>query len=553
MDLLQNQSPVRKKNKSWKFYTVLVFIAVSLFLSVHFRSLRKIDSPREAQANTPQKTSAFSPSASSAPVEVVKFHVVSGRVQKNQTFYDLMTGQGVTPQEVARLTASARKVYDLRKLLPGRSYELSLDAAGSLQKMSYVVDPENTFVVRRTPQGFAADMEQRPFEIHLKRVEGEIESSLFEAIHAIGEGPELAVMLSEIYAWDIDFNFDIRKGDRFTILFEEKWQEGRFYGYGRILAAEFVNHGERLRAVYYEGRKGKKGYYTPEGKSLQKQFLRSPLKFSRISSKFTYKRFHPILKAYRPHLGVDYVAPRGTPIHSAGDGKVIFAARKGGNGNFVKIRHNGTYMSGYLHLSRFARGIRKGKYVKQGQVIGYVGATGLATGPHLCYRFYKHGKFVNPLTVKFPSASPVPKKEIQAFRGNRDHFLALLLKRPPAYRVDRQDYLIAKWSLWCTGRPFFCTQMLASALHKDRQRVCEEDHKFPPHLKSTFETELQHDHRVWTFDPCFSGRAMGFYPFHSKSRNTGQSQAIQYIFHSHGGCTEWRLWRVPSLFDARRA
>ncbi len=446
MDLLQHQSPVRKKKKSWKLYSILFFIAVSLFLSAHFRSLRNAESERQVQADTSLQKVALSPSVSSDPAEAVKLHVVRGRVRKNQTFYDLMTGHGVTPQEITRLTASARKVYDLRKLLPGRTYELSLDASGSLQKMTYVVDPENTFVVRRTPRGFAAGMERRPFEIHLKRVEGEIESSLFEAIHAIGEGPELAVMLSEIYAWDIDFNFDIRKGDRFTILFEEKWREGKFYGYGRILAAEFVNHGERLRAVYYEGRDGKRGYYTPEGRSLQKQFLRSPLKFTRISSKFTYKRFHPVLKAYRPHLGVDYVAPRGTPIHAAGDGKVIFAARKGGNGNFVKIRHNGTYMTGYLHLSRFAKGIRKGVYVKQGQVIGYVGATGLATGPHLCYRFYKHGKFVNPLTVKFPSASPVPRKEIQAFRGSRDHFLALLLKRPPAYRVDRQDYLIAKWS-----------------------------------------------------------------------------------------------------------
>lgn len=446
MDLLQNQSPARKKKKSWKLYSILLFVTLSLLLSVHFRSSEKSNSPRLVQADTPLQDSASSPSASSGPAEAVKLHVVSGRVRKNQTFYDLMIGHGVTPQEIVRLAGASRNIYDLRKLLPGRSYELSLDSAGVLQKMSYVVDPENTFVVRSTPQGFVADMEQNPFEIHLKRVEGGIESSLFEAIHAIVEGPELAVMLSEIYAWDIDFNFDIRKGDRFTILFEEKWRDGKYYGYGRILAAEFVNHGERLRAVYYEGCDGKKGYYTPEGKSLQKQFLRSPLKFSRISSRFTYKRFHPILKAYRPHLGVDYVAPRGTPIHAAGDGKVIFAARKGGNGNFVKIRHNGTYMTGYLHLSRVAKGIRKGVYVKQGQVIGYVGATGLATGPHLCYRFYKHGKFVNPLTVKFPSASPVPRKEMEAFRGNRDHFLALLLKRPPAYRVDRQDYLIAKWS-----------------------------------------------------------------------------------------------------------
>jgi murein DD-endopeptidase MepM/ murein hydrolase activator NlpD len=403
----------------------------------------------QAKHNNPAEDCLVRPDpdeADSAVVEVREekpLRTVQGKVKKNETFYELMVDSGISPTVIAGMTSAARGVYDLRRIRPGKSYEMVLDGDGAVEQVQYCVDQENTFVIRRTPDGFDAEVQHNPFDIYLKRVSGAIDTTLFEAVQAIGEGPELAVKLSEIFAWDIDFNFDIRRGDRFIILFEEKWRDGRFHGYGRILAAEFMNGGEKHTALYYRTEKGKGGYFSPDGRSVEKQFLRSPLKFTRISSKFTYKRYHPILKAYRPHLGVDYVAPRGTPILAAGDGKVIFAARKGGNGKFVKIRHNGTYMSGYLHLSRFARGIRAGKKVKQGQVIGYVGSSGLATGPHLCYRFYKNGKFANPLSVKFPSAAPVPKREMANFRENGSRLLSQLLKRPPAYLVDKHDYLNA--------------------------------------------------------------------------------------------------------------
>ncbi len=380
--------------------------------------------------------------ASEAPPQSVPYRIVRGKIRRGQTFYDLMVGQGMTPQEVLQITRAAKGIFSLRKIRAGHSYKVALDAAGRPDEVHYAIDAQRTFVATRTPSGFEAVVETDPYEIYEQRVEGVITSTLFEAVQATGEGPELAVKLAEIFAWDIDFNFDIRRGDRFVLLFEEKWQGGKFREYGRILAAEFVNQGEVMQALFYKSSDGKRGYYTPEGKSVQKQFLRSPLKFSRISSKFTYKRFHPVLKRYRPHLGVDYVAPRGTPIHAAGDGKVIFAGRKGGNGNFVKIRHNGTYMTGYLHLSRIAKGVRTGRKVRQGQVIGYVGSTGLATGPHLCYRFYKHGKFVNPLRVKFPSASPVPRNEMDAFRKVQEALLPQLLSEPRAYHVDRDDYLV---------------------------------------------------------------------------------------------------------------
>ncbi len=449
--LLANQSIAKpRRKKPWKPLLVFVILIVSfLFIrngATFFAKGSDTDPSATASSALPETATEPRPESTqlnSDPIpQPIPDRIIKGKIQRAQTFYDLMVGQGMTPQEVLQIANAAKGVFNLRRIRAGQAYEVVLDATGRPEEVRYTIDPEKTFVATRTPTGFETVVKKDPYEIYEQRVSGVITSTLFEAVQAVGEGPDLAIKLAEIFAWDVDFNFDIRRGDRFVLLFEEKWQGGKFREYGRILAAEFVNQGEALRALFYETSDGKRGYYTPEGKSLQKQFLRSPLKFTRISSKFTYKRFHPVLKRYRPHLGVDYVAPRGTPIHAAGDGKVIFAGRKGGNGNFVKVRHNGTYMTGYLHLSRIAKGIRKGRRVRQGQVIGYVGSTGLATGPHLCYRFYKHGKFVNPLRVKFPSASPVPKKEMEAFRQIQEALLPRLLRKTPAYHVDREDYLI---------------------------------------------------------------------------------------------------------------
>jgi murein DD-endopeptidase MepM/ murein hydrolase activator NlpD len=438
--LLENQKVEKKSSK------VPLFLFTALFLIMVLASTFLFSSPFSSPSSEeiePALTESQRDLDQSPVQDISNLRTVNGKIKRDQTFYDLMLQYGSTPQEIHQMASAAKEVFNLGKLMTGRSYELTLDDDDKLCLVKYNVDPENTFVIQTAPDSYNAYMEKKPFDIFTRRVDGVIKSSLFEAVQEIGEGPELAVMLSEIFAWDIDFHFDIREGDRFTVFFEEKWQNGEFFTYGRILAAEFINQGDKFHAVYFEGSDGKSGYFTPEGKSLQKQFLRSPLKFKRISSKFTYKRFHPVLKRYRPHLGVDYVAPRGTPVHAAGDGKVIFAGRKGGNGNFVKIRHNQIYMTGYLHLSRIARGIRSGKRVKQGQVIGYVGKTGLATGPHLCYRFYKYGKFVNPLTVKFPSASPVPGKDMKVFSDLQERLMPRLLKPSPIYRVDRYDYLIA--------------------------------------------------------------------------------------------------------------
>ena len=443
--ILENQNVLRKKRKHpWIIYLFmgffLVFISTFLISSPSSEQIQTITSNRSHNdTETPEESVADTDSE----MDESKFKTVQGNIKKNQTFYELMTDHGVTPQKISQMASAAKGTFNLRKLLPGKGYELIFNEAGVLRRVKYFVDQDHIFVMDDNGDDCHASIETIPHEMFTKKVEGVITSTLFEAVQAIGEGQDFAVKLSEIFAWDIDFNFDIRKGDRFTVIIEEKWRDGKFANYGNILAAKFVNQGDNFHAIYYEGSDGESGYYMPDGGSVQKQFLRSPLKFNRISSKFTYKRYHPVLKRYRPHLGVDYVAPSGTPIHAAGDGKVIFAGRKGGNGNFVKIRHNQIYMTGYLHLSRIARGIRSGKRVKQGQVIGYVGKTGLATGPHLCYRFYKYGKFVNPLTVKFPSASPVHKKDRAAFAEIQETYMERLQRKRPVYLVDQNGYLMA--------------------------------------------------------------------------------------------------------------
>jgi murein DD-endopeptidase MepM/ murein hydrolase activator NlpD len=232
--------------------------------------------------------------------------------------------------------------------------------------------------------------------------------------------------LVSIFGWDIDFSLDIRRGDRFGIVYEELYKDDVKIRNGRILSAEFINNGKTYRAVYYTDPSGNSDYYAPDGRSMRKAFLRSPVKFSRISSRFSNKRWHPVLSKWRSHKGVDYAAARGTPVRASGDGKITFAGRKGGYGRLVVIRHGGRYTTAYGHLHRYAKGARSGKKVKQGQIIGYVGSSGLATGPHLHYEFRVNGVHRNPLTVKLPEAQPVNTTYLNNFKENTQVYLSML-------------------------------------------------------------------------------------------------------------------------------
>ncbi|MCU7960706.1 MAG: peptidoglycan DD-metalloendopeptidase family protein, partial [gamma proteobacterium symbiont of Bathyaustriella thionipta] len=275
-------------------------------------------------------------------------------------------------------------------------------------------------------EGYKALKIDRPVEKKIRSTNGVIQDSLFAAGHDAGLSDRLTMQLADIFGWDIDFALEIRTGDRFSLIYEEQFVDGKKLRSGPILAAEFINQGHVYKAIRYTDKEGRTAYFSPDGKRMQKAFLRTPVKYARISSRFTRKRWHPVLKKWRSHKGVDYAAARGTPIRATGDGKVIVRGKKGGYGNAIYIQHGRKYTTVYGHLSRFAKRVKKGSKVHQGQIIGYVGSTGLATGPHLHYEFRVNGIHRNPLTVKLPASLPLEKSQMADFHKTTSAWLAQL-------------------------------------------------------------------------------------------------------------------------------
>jgi murein DD-endopeptidase MepM/ murein hydrolase activator NlpD len=354
--------------------------------------------------------------------------VHQGLIERNASLATTLQGL-VSPAGVHELVEAARPAWDLARLSVGRPWGLALDDEGRVAVFTYRIDELTALrVVRRSGDVLEPELAERSYEVRVEATSGEITSSLFGAITAAGEGDQLALDMAEIFAWDVDFNTEIRRGDRFRLAVEKLYLEGEFRRYGRIQAAEFVRGDRALQAIRFEASSGA-GYYAPDGTPLRKAFLRSPLKFSRISSGFTYRRLHPITKKVRPHLGVDYAAPRGTPVRASADGVVAEAGTMGGLGRAVRLRHANGFETLYGHLSRIR--VRRGLRVGQGDHIGDVGSTGLATGPHLDYRMKRDGRFINPLTLQSPPAEPIPLAELAAFHAVRDQNLALLDAPPP--------------------------------------------------------------------------------------------------------------------------
>lgn len=336
-------------------------------------------------------------------------------VQRGDTLAELLARLGVDEPEAVVALRGARNARPLYQLVPGRTVRARTSAEGRLLELRYQYGG-NVLNVTREGDGFSVGQEPAQLERRVLMKSGEIRSSLFAATDAAGLPDSIAIQVADIFSTDIDFHRDLRRGDRFSVVYEMAYDVGSPVRAGRVLAAEFINVGRLYRAVWFQLADGQGGYYTPDGRNIRKAFLRSPLEFSRISSGFTNARFHPILRQWRAHKGIDYAAPAGTRVKATGDGVVEFAGRHpGGYGNLVVLRHQSKFTTWYGHLSGFAKGIRKGARVGQGETIGFVGATGLATGPHLHYEFRISEVHQNPLRVVLPAAPPIGPAEKPAF------------------------------------------------------------------------------------------------------------------------------------------
>ncbi len=372
----------------------------------------------------------FLPPASPAEPEIRR---IEASVPNRATLASILYGHGLDRNQAARVIDAVRLVFDPRRFRVGNAYSLELDPDGGLRSFEYEVDRER-FLQVRAAAASSGDFRARLVPYVKERVEqalrGSINrehTSLAAALDGAGERGLLAIELASVLAGEIDFNTELQPGDEFAALVEKYFRDGEFDGYGNVLAVEFINDGRRVQAFRFTVPGDSEAlYYDDQGMSLRRQFLRSPFKFEpRVTSRFSRRRLHPILGTYRPHLGVDYGAPTGTPVVAVATGTVVSAGRSRGSGNMVRLRHTNGYETYYLHLSAFARGVRPGVRVLQGQTIGRVGATGLATGPHLDYRMSRNGKFVDPLIEhrNLPPGTPVPQRHLAAFHEARDRLL----------------------------------------------------------------------------------------------------------------------------------
>jgi murein DD-endopeptidase MepM/ murein hydrolase activator NlpD len=335
-------------------------------------------------------------------------------IDRNKTFSEVMQIDGYDSETIHEIYESAKDVYNLGKIQAGKVITV-ISSDQDFKRLEYSIDPLQTLVVSKSEGLIKAELLHRDVETRVEQRGGFIYGSLYASLARIGEKDELVINFADIFEWDIDFFKDLKEGDSFKIIFERKYVDGEPLGYGSILAAELINKGNKYQAIGYR-RNGKLEYFSPDGKALKKAFLAAPLKFSRISAGFSRNRFHPVLKRNRPHYGIDYAAPIGTPVRAIGNGKVTLAGWAGGAGKTVKLQHDKEIATVYCHLSRFAYGVRAGASVSQGQVIGYVGTTGLSTGPHLDFRYMKNGKYINFLSIKSPQAEPLSKTEVSQFQ-----------------------------------------------------------------------------------------------------------------------------------------
>jgi murein DD-endopeptidase MepM/ murein hydrolase activator NlpD len=414
--------PFEAKRKRRRWILLSGSFLVALFFLIYFFVL----------PSTPPLPPAIAPASLSPTSQEPSLHTIEGEVKERSTLFQSLSGKDI-PLRWIDLIISKLKPYVNFKKIKGGTYRFITDGKGEMVKFIYEASPTEIYEIEKDSEEFVVQRKKIPLESRLVKVIGEIHSSLFEAMEAAGEQDSLTIAFAEILAWEIDFYKDVREGDRFKVVVEKICKGDQFIQYGPIRGLEY-QRGERIiRGIRY-----KEGYYNEKGVSLRKAFLKAPLRFSRISSKFSRARKHPILGGLRPHYGVDYAAPPGTPIWAVADGTVTSCGWNGGFGNQVIVRHRNGYITYYGHLSAFGSGIRKGARVSQKQIIGYVGSTGLSTGPHLDYRLAKDGQFRNPLKEVFPAGLPIEKEEMETFHQTRDEMAGWLRGDSP-YRKRLED------------------------------------------------------------------------------------------------------------------
>jgi len=360
---------------------------------------------------------------------VDSFNVTKGVVQRGQTFGEILYSNHIDHPQISEIVKKSKEIFDFRRVNAGKEYTV-ICSKDTIDKARYFIYQENpiSYVVIDLTKGVDVYRGEKEIETKVVVTSGKITSSLSESIEKLGVSPRVSIKLSEIYAWTIDF-FKIQEGDAFNVYYENNYIDGKYIGIGRVLASEFTHNNQKFYAFLYKEEDKPAEYFDEKGMTLRKAFLKAPLDFYRISSKYSRNRKHPVTGQWKGHFGTDYAAPRGTPIMTTANGTVVSASYTKNNGNFVKVRHNGTYTTQYLHMSKIKPGIKKGVFVKQGDIIGYVGSTGLATGPHVCYRFWKNGQQVDPYKQKLPPGEPIKENNIEHFWGVRDSLTGILFKK----------------------------------------------------------------------------------------------------------------------------
>ena len=358
-------------------------------------------------------------------IEVDSLAVETGKVEQNQTLSVLLEGYGVPYRKIYELVTKAKDVFDVRNIKAGDPFVIIHSRSENRTARQFVLEPnDREYVIYHLADSVYAERIEREVTLVEQEFAGEITSSVYLTAVQNGGSPQLVHRLVDVFAWQVDF-FRIQAGDKFKVIYEQELVGGKEVGIRRILGAFFEHFGEDYYAIFFD-ECGGMDYYDECGNSVRRAFMKAPLNYTRISSRYSPRRFHPVLKRYRAHLGTDYAAPTGTPIRTVGDGVVTEAQFKGGNGNYVKIRHNSTYTTQYLHMSKIEPGIVPGVRVRQGQTIGYVGSTGLATGPHLCFRFWKNGVQVDALKVDLPPAEPIDPEGFEEFEIRRNEIVSRL-------------------------------------------------------------------------------------------------------------------------------